>query len=350
MRGLFACAAVVIGILAGCSSGDGTASSESEVGTPPPKAWTPSAVKPGNLRIATYNIRNFPKDVMGTVDAGADAAAPEDVAEEPLVRRSLETDLGMAVAILDKLDFDVLAVQEINDTAAFEDLLARLGEKNGRRYQAVFSTEWPHPQHTGIVVRSDRLRIESPKVHGEIATRPTMRAGLSARVVSKKDHGADFGMLVLHLASGDSAGRARLRAEQAAFAAKVVAERRAELADEDFVVVGDFNTARQDAEMPAFDAAMSGSESGLVRQADEPACTTYYTKGKDPVLAPSPIDHVYLASFAERDRTVPIVAGAHCAERSCQPFESSSAESGTSYWGVSDHCPVYFEIADEDRD
>jgi hypothetical protein len=62
------------------------------------------------------------------------------------------------------------------------------------------------------------------------------------------------------------------------------------------------------------------------------------------------IDHVYTASLAERDRSVPLTAGAHCAERSCKPFESASAESGTSYWGVSDHCPVYFEIADEDRD
>ncbi len=353
MRSVFACAAVVIGILAGCSGEGGIGSSESEVGTPPPRAWTPAAVKPGNLRIATYNIRNFPKDVMGAADADAGAdggAAPEDLVEEGLVRRSMETDLAMAVTILDTLDFDVLAVQEINDTAAFEDLLARLGAKNGRRYQAVFSTEWPHPQHTGIVVRSDRLRIESPKVHGEIATRPTMRAGLSARIVSKKDHGADFGMLVLHLASGDSAGRARLRAEQASFAAKVVAERRAEMGDDDFVVVGDFNTARKDEELPGFDAAMGSAESGLARQAHESTCSTYHTKGKNPVLEPSWIDHVYLASFAERDTSVPIVSGTHCAERSCQPFESSSAESGTSYWGVSDHCPVYFEVADEDLD
>src|SRR5690606_29014302 len=109
-------------------------------------------------------------------------------------------------------------------------------DKNGHAYRAVFSTEWPHPQHTGIVVRADRASIEAPKVHGEIATRPTMRAGLSARIRSGKDGGADFGMLVLHLASGDSAGRARLRAEQASFAAKVVAERKGELGDEDFVV------------------------------------------------------------------------------------------------------------------
>lgn len=347
MRRLLACAAVVTALLAGCSGEDGAKTGESDLGTPPPKAWAPSPVKPGNLRIATYNIRNFPRDVMGDPDAGASA---EDLDVEATSRRSVETDLAMAVEVLDRLDFDVLAVQEINDTAAFEDLLARLGDENGRRYQAVFSTAWPHPQHTGIVVRSDRLVIEDPKVHGEIATRPTMRAGLSARVASIKDGGVDFGMLVLHLASGDSAGRARLRAEQASFAAKVVAERRAELADDDFVVVGDFNTARQDAEMGAFDAAMAGAASGLSRQDNPSGCTTYYTKGKNPVVQPSWIDHVYLASFDERDRSVPIASGAHCAERSCQPFESSGMESGTSYWGVSDHCPVYFEIADEDRD
>ena len=67
-------------------------------------------------------------------------------------------------------------------------------------------------------------------------------------------------------------------------------------------------------------------------------------------LQPSLIDHVYLASFAEHDETVALVAGAHCAERSCQAFESDSVRSGTTYWGVSDHCPVYFELEDIDRD
>lgn len=355
MRALCAVAPFLLiaaGAVFGCSAEDGTSSTgESEIGTRPPKAWTPSAKKTGNLRIATYNIRNFPKDVMGDPDGGADAGA---VAEEPettsLARSQKETDLALAVEILDKLDFDVLAVQEINDPAAFEALLGRLGAKNGHRYEARFSTDWPHVQHTGIVVRADRARIEAPKIHADVATRPTMRAGFSARIVSTKEGGADFGLLVLHLASGDSAGRAKLRAEQASFAAKAVAERKAEMGDDDFIVVGDFNTALQDEEMPSFDTVMAGAESGLARQKNDSACTTYYTKGKDPLLQPSWIDHVYASSLAERDTSVPITAGAHCAERSCQPFESSGPESGTSYWGVSDHCPVYFEIVDQDRD
>ncbi len=257
----------------------------------------------------------------------------------------------MLIDMLDRLDFDVLGVQEINDPAAFDALLVRLGQKNGRAYESVYTVEWQHPQHVGIIVRKDRFAITAPKEHPEIATRPTMRAGLSAHIESKKQGGIDFTMMVVHLASGDSAGRATLRATQASFAAKAIAERKAELGDDDVVVVGDFNTARQEREMPAFDRAMAGEASGVSRKENESACTTYYTKGaNNPILQPSWIDHVYLASLSERDESVPLVAGGHCAERSCQPFESSSPESGTSYWGVSDHCPVYFELADADRD
>lgn len=343
-----------------CSSTPGADTMESDIGTRPQRAWSPAPPRPGNLRIAEYNIRNFPNDVMGAPDAGAvtdgavaDGAvveAPERDTRPPLVRKVNETDESALVDVLVRLDFDVLAVEEINDTARFDAVLERLGARTGRAYQSVYSLDWDHPQHTGIIVRSDHLRIESPKVHGEIATRPTMRAGLSARIVSTKSGGVDFGLLVLHLASGASAGRARLRAEQAKFAAVAVAERQAELGDKDFVVVGDMNTARDEQELPEFDGAM-GAGTGLVREPPDLACSTYYTKGpQNPVLQPSFIDNVYFASMDERDRTVPVTVGAHCFERSCQPFESDSAEHGTSYWSVSDHCPVYFEIADADRD
>jgi hypothetical protein len=31
-------------------------------------------------------------------------------------------------------------------------------------------------------------------------------------------------------------------------------------------------------------------------------------------------------------------------------YESTDALSGGSFWGVSDHCPVYFEVVDVDDD
>jgi len=330
--------------LVACSAASATSTSESDIGTRPPRAWTPAPPKTGNLRLATFNVRNFPSDALLT---GGDAGAAETDQRPRVVRTQDETDEAMLIDLLDRLDFDLLAVQEINDTARFEAVLARLGAKNGRSYQAIFSTAWEHPQHVGVVLRTDRLRLDDPRIHGEIATRPTMRAGLSARVTSAKPGGVDFGVLVLHLASGDTSGRAAFRAEQGRFAADVVAKLQAEANDRDFVVMGDLNTAKGEGEMPGLDAAMRG----LSRQPNEAACTSYYVKGKNVVdVQPALIDHVYLASMDERDRTVPVTAGAHCYERSCQPFESDSSEHGTSYWGVSDHCPVYFEIADEDRD
>ena len=47
---------------------------------------------------------------------------------------------------------------------------------------------------------------------------------------------------------------------------------------------------------------------------------------------------------------MPVVSGAHCAERLCQPFESTDLQSGSTFYNVSDHCPVYFELTDTDLD
>lgn len=143
----------------------------------------------------------------------------------------------------------------------------------------------------------------------------------------------------------------KLRAEQGVEVAKAVAARQREWADRDFVVLGDMNTAKGEAELGGLDAAFGEGGTGLTRERSDLGCTSYHTKSaKNPVLEPAAIDHVYLASFEERDTSVPLAVGAHCAERACAPFESDSSDTGTSYWGVSDHCPVYFEIRDEDRD
>jgi endonuclease/exonuclease/phosphatase family metal-dependent hydrolase len=336
----------ILSIGACAAAADDTSASAGALAEPPTKAWTPDAVKDGNLRIASFNIRNFPRDTMSL---SADAGAEPETAEPTAPRRDLATDVPMLLDLLERLDFDVLAVEEINDVRAFEAVLAQLGARNGNTYAAAFSVAWQHPQHLGIVVRGDRLRIEGVEEHPEIATRETLRAGLSARIVSQKEGGADFGVLVLHLASGEARGRATLRATQASRVAEVVARRQRELGDDDFIVLGDFNTARED-ELTGFDEAIA-SGTNLARQANASSCSTYHVQSRaNPVLAPSLIDHVYTAGLGERDRSVALVSGAHCAERSCQPFESASPASGTSYWGVSDHCPVYFEIADRDLD
>ena len=363
--------ALALGLLA-CSS-DAVSTSEAEVGSAPTRSWTPTAKRAGNLRVATFNIRNFPETFApapadGGVDDEDDAGAAPPERKGPV--RSLDrTDEAALVDVLVKLDFDVLAVQEIRDRDALRRVLERLGERTGARYDPAFSdnAHSGNDQYVGLIVRADHARIEGAAEHAEIDTRGTLRSGLSARVVSAKPGGVDFGVLVLHLASGDSAKRAVLRAEQGFQASRVVAARQKEWGDRDFVVLGDLNTARGDAELVGLDDALAGHApplaedagargeppppTGLSRQDNVSGCSSYYVKGSgSATVHPSLIDQVYLASMSERDTSVPLTAGAHCAERACAAFESDSPQSGTTYWGVSDHCPVYFEVRDTDDD
>lgn len=344
-------------IATACSAGDDAASTdESNVGSKPEREWKPGPPKAGNLRIATFNIRNFPHDTMGqdagTPDAGGDGGAVPDQDKRStfVPKKQSDTDIAMLVDILDRLDFDLLAVQEINDPKEFAAILEQLGKKNGRTYLSEFDLSWEHPQHVGIVVRADRLKLEDVKVYPEVATRPTMRSAISARVKSVKAGGVDFGVMSVHLASGDTEGRAGIRAAQATQAAAVIAARQADAKDGDFIVLGDMNTAREEQEYGGLDSAYAQNATTLQRQKNDLGCTSYYSDKKVVEVQPSTIDQVYTASLAERDTSVPLTAGAHCYERACKPFESDSKEHGTSYWAVSDHCPTYFEVKDVDQD
>jgi endonuclease/exonuclease/phosphatase family metal-dependent hydrolase len=309
------------------------------------EAWSPEPVRDGNLRVATFNIRNFPNPGLldGDPDNDGDTPAP--------LSYQLETDREALLAVLERLSFDVLAVQEILDVEELGLVLEELGLRTGRSFAWAFSDNaLGNPQHIGFVVDADKLLLEDVREHEEVDTRGTLRPGFSARITSTREGGVDFSAMVLHLASGSSGGRAELRAEQAAQAALVVAGQQAERADDDYLVLGDLNTARGDDELPLLDQSFAEG-TGLAREANETGCTSYWIKkSTNPLLRPSWLDHVYGASLAERDAEVPLVSGAHCVERRCEPYESTDAESGGSFYGVSDHCPVYFELRDVDDD
>ena len=124
----------------------------------------------------------------------------------------------------------------------------------------------------------------------------------------------------------------------------------ASTSDPDYLVLGDLNTAREESEFGGLDAAFA-TGTGLERQDNPAGCTSYWIKKTgNPLVRPSWLDQVYRSSLEELDPEVPIASGAHCAEHACQQFESRDAASGTSFYSVSDHCPVYFELRDTDTD
>ncbi len=327
-----------LALMTGGCVADSTASAESQNIR---EQWNPTLVTEGNLRVVSFNIRNFPE-------------MPVDPEAEPRpapLSYQLRTDEEALLRVLVMLDFDVMGVQEIIDVALFEDVIARLSERTGRPYVAVLSENAnDNPQHVGVVVDSSKLHLAWTREHPEVDVRGTLRPGFSARIESLLDGGVDFTMMVLHLASGSSNNRAILRAEQAAVAASIIAQQQTELGDDDYLVVGDLNTARLGEELPMMDESFA-TGAGMDRLPNESGCSSYWIKkATNPMLRVSWLDHVYLSAFDELDDQVPVLSGAHCAERLCQQFESTDLASGSTFYNVSDHCPVYFEITDTDLD
>ena len=297
--------------------------------------WRPKAKRQGNLRFATFNIRNFPV-----------AADMVDSGKQP-VAYQLETDQDRLRRVLDTLNADVIAVQEIWDGEELQRLVDRLAPEY--TYQAVFATNDWSPQHVGLLVNTAKLTIEWKRDHPEVDITKSMRSGLSVRLVSKEDDGVDLTVMALHLASGESPSRGNLRRQQAEVAAGIVAAEIEELGDDDYLVLGDLNTARGEAELVDIDAAFAGAD--LSRRANGTGCTAYFAENsKKPAVTGSVIDQVYIHGLGELDGSVPLLSGTHCAVHQCQGFESRDLQSGGTYWSVSDHCPVYFEIEDAGDD
>ncbi len=357
MRAAVAFATVAVAALLGCDDAPTTGEPQ-YVATKPERAWEAAPVREGNLRIATLNVRNFPGEPEGAgggsagVGGGASAGGGGPTSEGPTPERaSPTTDTAMLLGLLEELAFDALAVQEIRDPAAFDGVLRALEARTGSTYASAYTTNAAsgNAQQVGLIVRREALALAEPREHAEIDVLGTLRAGLSARLVSAKPGGVDLGVVVLHLASGESLKRANLRTEQAKAASVVAAGLAEATGDADVLVLGDLNTAREEDEYGALDAAFA-SALPLGRHENPAGCTSYYVKNKLGTLAPSTIDQVYSSSLGEIDADVPLASGAHCYERACAPFESDGPETGTTYWGVSDHCPVYFELRDVDDD
>jgi endonuclease/exonuclease/phosphatase family metal-dependent hydrolase len=127
-------------------------------------------------------------------------------------------------------------------------------------------------------------------------------------------------------------------------ASDIAASQIEETGDEDYMLLGDLNTAREQEELAVHDPLLQDG-AGLVRQDNAMSCTSYWVKkSSNPMLRVSALDHVYLAGFGERAGDIPMVSGSHCAEHRCEQYESTDKASGSSFYDVSDHCPVYFEV------
>ncbi len=165
------------------------------------------------LEIVTWNIENFP------------------LAGQTTVREVQQ--------IIESLDVDLFAVQEVSDTVAFRQLLRGLEE-----YEGLYSNddygEWY--QKTGVIYKEGLISIENV---GQIFTNDSYafpRPPLQMTVVAQNDGKMfDFRLIVIHLKAGADSVDLRRRREAAQKLKEYIDSQVASSAEKDFVVAGDWN-------------------------------------------------------------------------------------------------------------
>jgi hypothetical protein len=154
---------------------------------------------------------------------------------------------------------------------------------------------------------------------------------------------------VVHLESGPQNFGDRRRQNRAL--ATWIGGRIDEIGDPDVIVLGDFNTVGSprgglEGELHSVDAILG--RVGLERLDNPLGCTSYWEGGgeRDGVQQPSLLDHVFVSGFVSDAITRPLEAWLHCARWQCEDLISRSGEEDGTFWDVSDHCPLTFEIRD----
>jgi hypothetical protein len=309
-----------------CAGFAGPAVSAEELPDGPPREES--------LRIASWNLRNFPLDER-----------PQD----PDLGYSRRTNICDLEAALGGLDADLLGLQEVNDVRRFGPILRRAC--GARRMELRFSSGGGRfGQHLAFAWDSAALElIGRPQEIIELVLEQGMRPALAGYFRSLREGGVDFTLVVVHLESGprNFADRRRQNRALAAWVEAWVEE----VGDRDVIVVGDFNTAGSprgglEGELQSVDAILG--RVGLARLPNESGCTSYWEGGgeADGVQQPALIDHVLIAGFGQGALTSPLTPWLHCARWQCSEFISRAGEEDGTFWDVSDHCPLTFEIRD----
>jgi endonuclease/exonuclease/phosphatase family metal-dependent hydrolase len=248
------------------------------------------------VRIATFNIEDFPKDDRQIDGAFAEIAA---------------------------LDAPIVGVQEIMDPRRFEHAMR---ERLGADWEVAFEPfEELGYRHTGVLFDRRRFTLVSAGFHDDTKLDGRHKGVLEVRLRPDGD-GKVIRVLVVHLKAGGD-GRA-IRARQHAALARIVTD--ANRSGDRVVVLGDFNATDDIGDRA--DLANLAASSGLHWSTESLACSAFWRR--EDGCPRSRLDHV----IAWNAGTVS-VAGA-CATDGCD-WENSCPLYSTQ---ISDHCPVIVHL------
>jgi len=279
------------------------------------------------IRVTTYNIRNFDYDE----------------------RSHVPTNKEKLVDTLKEISPDFMAVQEINDTKKFKEMI----ENNfSDKYETVFTEcGGAHGQRLGFVFNTSKFKLlnfeQDMRTSNPKNPRQTMcDSGSRPLAVGKflyLEKNETFVAISAHLKSGGNSSSIDKRFMQIRLINEVVLEQKSN-GIKNFIVMGDFNSTEY-----IFNGKMrekfekTVSQMQLKDMSEKLSCTAYWWGGKDDdTQYPSLLDHVLITPDFMGATNLKTEAYGHCRELKCSATHES--QMGVSFDEVSDHCPIVTDI------
>ena len=186
--------------------------------------------------------------------------------------------------------------------------------------------------------------MEGPIDIDSVIVKPGLRPALAVRLRSRIDPELDFTVVEVHLDSGRDDLQHRL--DQVRLLAEWMEEWFERTGDPDLVLLGDFNTmgghrVSAEDELQRLDAIFT--DVGLERVGNATGCSQYWEgPGRpDGIFRSSLLDLVYVRGLAAAG---PARSWLHCERFQCEDLVSRTGEEDGTFFDVSDHCPVTFDV------
>jgi len=283
----------------------------------------------GEVRISTFNLRNYPLD---------------ERPQSAELGFSRQTNICDMEEVLAGLGAQVMGFVEVCDRRRFPPILRRAG---GERPMRILYSQGGGRggQHLAVAWDGDAFElVEGPIEIESVVVKPGLRPALAVRLKSKIEPELDFTVVEVHLDAGLDDLHYRL--DQVRLLGEWVREWVDRTGDSDLILQGDFNTmggrnVSPVEEMAAVDLILA--DAGLLRLENATGCTQYWEGpgGADGVHQSSLLDLVYLRGL---EAAGPARSWLHCERLQCADLVSRPGEEDGTFFDVSDHCPVTFEI------
>lgn len=287
------------------------------------------------LTLAAYNIRNFNYDD----------------------RSKVPTDEPVLATLIKETKADVISVEEIVNADAFKKFIASTPSLN--KYSVVLTQcGGENRQKLGILYDSTRFNLKA-----FIEDKRTVMSDGRERMANKQDvqvadacntgsrplalswlqdkvTNTEFMIISVHLKAGGGAKNVAKRQAQLNMIKNVMNEYQ-QKGVKSFAIMGDFNSTEYLDRGADYTALQSLAQSmNMTDFSKDLECTAYWSNPQSgDIQLPSVLDHIIVSStLTSQYAHQQTIAGGHCAKSGCS--RQTSEELGTSYLGVSDHCPI----------